>query len=226
MTKEELFAVAVPQKTASYSPVSHQILHEAVAEKILKRGWTIDNERIDTNQKGTQMFTTLGIGVGHGEQRMSVGYRNSYDKSLSVGLVSGSQIIVCSNLMFVGDVKLLRKHTSGVFNDLYYLIDEVLGETEKTFEIALEETQIFKDIPMEKRIMAEVAGRMFIQDEIINSTQLNILKKEINGSENFQEETLWDFYNHTTEALKLAHPSQAMQTYTNFHAYAKELVLR
>ena len=65
---------------------------------------------------------------------------------------------------------------------------------------------------------------MFINDNLITSTQLNIIKKEILYSENFIDPTLWSFYNHCTEALKVAHPAEVLQSHIKLHDYVLELV--
>jgi hypothetical protein len=72
---------------------------------------------------------------------------------------------------------------------------------------------------------AEFAGRMFIEDELVNSTQLSILKKEINFSENFKDENVRCFYNHVTEALKKTHPSQVMSSHLEVHKYFENSVV-
>jgi hypothetical protein len=62
---------------------------------------------------GAQMFGTLDIdtelvaGV-----RLSVGVRNSVDKSFSASLGLGTRTLVCSNLLFTGELTVTRKHTA------------------------------------------------------------------------------------------------------------------
>ena len=136
-TKEALFGVALPDTTQTYMPVPNEVLVEAIAERLDKRNMRVVSERYDSNRDLTQMFGCMSIDTGDSNQRMSIGFRNSYDKSLAVGLVAGSMVIVCSNLCFAGDIKLLRKHTSGVFNDLYALVDNVIEYAEQEYEATL-----------------------------------------------------------------------------------------
>jgi len=49
--------------------------------------------------------------------KVAIGIRNSYDKSMSSGLVVGSTVIVCDNLMFVGDIKVMREHRGKDMHD-------------------------------------------------------------------------------------------------------------
>ena len=224
LEKHDIINAALPAKTHSYTPVSNRQLLETIEEKLYKHNLPIINERFNGNGNMNQMFGVYTIGMGNGEQQMNIGFRNSYDKSLAVGLVAGATVIVCSNLMFKGDIKMLRKHTNGVFNDLSDMIEKVIGTTEIEFEEIQDDTQHMKSLPMSRQFMAETAGRMFINDSIINATQMGIIKREINFSDKFRELSKWDFYNHCTEAMKVSHPSEVMQSHIKLHNYIMEVV--
>ena len=75
---------------------------------------------------------------------------------------------------------------------------------------------------MNPQQMGELAGRMFINDNLITATQMGIIKNEIHFSEHFKNLTKWDFYNHCTEALKISHPGAVMQSHINLHQYIME----
>lgn len=49
---------------------------------------------------------SLGSGIG-----LSVGIRNSLDKSLPLGFIAGSRVFVCDNLAFRSELLVRRKHT-------------------------------------------------------------------------------------------------------------------
>jgi hypothetical protein len=222
-TLHELLMAPVPMGTGSYQPVSNFALVEMVKEGLDKKGMKILNERYSANALLTQMFAVYEIAETDGEQRLMVGFRNSYDKSLAVGLVSGSSVIVCSNLMLKGDIKILRKHTNGVFNDLSALIHQTIDISYEELESNIKTAQDLKQIEMPRHEMARAAGEMFISKNLITSDQLNIMKREINTSQNFTGETRWDFYNHLTEALKKNHPSTAMQRHIEAGNYILNL---
>jgi hypothetical protein len=222
-TLNDLLMVAVPQRTATYQPVTHFALVDMVKEAIDKRGFKIVQEDYTTNRHLTQLFAKLSIEAFDSEQRMMVGFRNSYDKSLAVGLVAGSSVIVCSNLMLKGDVKVLRKHSANVFNDLGGLITETVDVAYEELESNIGLGADLKRIEMPRVEMARVAGDMFINRNLINAEQMSIVKREINESQFFKGQTRWDFYNHLTEALKTAHPLNAMQRHIDVTDYVVNL---
>lgn len=222
-TLNDLLMAPVPVGTGSYTPVSNFALIEIVKEGLDKKGMKILSERYQANAQHTQMFAVYEIAETDGEQRLMVGFRNSYDKSLAVGLVSGSSVIVCSNLMLKGDIKVLRKHTNGVFNDLSNIVHQTIDISYEELESNIKTAQDLKQIDMSRQEMARAAGEMFISKNLITSDQLNIMKREIISSEKFTQETRWDFYNHLTEALKKSHPSSAMQRHIEAGNYVINL---
>jgi len=221
--KDALLSAALPQITNSYTPVAHAHLLDMIGEKLDRRNYKIEHEHFSSNEKNTQMFGVYRLTYGSDEHKLSIGFRNSYDKSLAVGMVAGSSVIVCSNLMFAGDIKVMRKHTSNIFNDLDNMIGETIDLAEHEYEVLEADTATMKSKPLSLTEMAEASGRMFIQHNLITPTQMNILRRELTDSEAFKEKTVWDFYNHTTEALKSSHPRDVMNRHTKVHKFMKSL---
>ena len=95
---------------------------KANLESSVLRGFEIKNNSYCLNGNSKQMFGVLtlnnpemispNLGSGHGLD-FCIGYRNSLDKSLPMDITTGSQVMVCSNLMMTGDVRMIRKHTRG-----------------------------------------------------------------------------------------------------------------
>jgi hypothetical protein len=219
LDEQALYAVELPLKTQSYTPVPHIVLTDILSEALDKRNLDVQKKRFTANDNGQQMFSVWEVGSPENGQYMNIGFRNSYDKSLAVGLCAGSTVIVCSNLMFKGDIKVMRKHTNGVFKELKDIVNTVVESAEVQFLNIVKDVEEMKLRPMDRRQMAELAGRMFIEDGILTSTQLSILKNEVYFSEHFKEATQWDFYNHCTEALKTCTPKQLMQKHIQLHNY-------
>lgn len=220
----DLFNIDLPEKTHSYQPVPHYELADTVKIACEKRRLNIVNERYTVNGKGEQFFGSFDVQSAHLNFRRSIGFRNSYDKSLAVGMCAGTTVIVCSNLMFKGDIVQMRKHTTNVFNDLNEMVENCFDVVDVEFQEIVSDSEQLKNVSMNKTEMAEIAGRLFIEDELINSTQLNIIKREILGSPLFPNETAWDFYNHITESLKVAAPRQRMTKQIEAHRKVLELV--
>jgi len=116
VNRSDLINIETPAPTVSWRPVPHIKIAELITNEAQSRGYAITSEEYGLNPAGTKMFGTLRFHPeGNPEYSRALGFRNSHDKSLAVGLCVGLSIIVCDNLMFAGsDITLSRKHTSGI----------------------------------------------------------------------------------------------------------------
>ncbi len=224
MKKEELFAVAIPAQTKTYVPISHQSLTETVAEKLDKAGLMIKDERFSQNRSGQQMFGNFIVGAGDAEMDMNIGFRNSYDKSMQVGIVAGSRVIVCSNLMFKGDFKKMAMHYGNVAQELDAMVQEAVDGLEKQFKLIKKDAKKLKMVKVDDSMIAHVLGELFYYQDILTTTQLKLIKEEIHLQTNFGKETMWDIYNHTTEVLKKSPVSSIVSDHILTHEFYMERV--
>ena len=199
----DILSCPVPASTRTYAPISHLALIDAVKEELDKRGLVVKDERYQHNRSGQQMFGHFTVNGGNSEQDLALGFRNSYDKSLLLGAVSGARVIVCSNLMFAGDVKMQKMHTPAhLASGLQFLVREVVDSLEAQFKRIQLDTQKLKDVTVNPRLIHELLGELFYSEAVVTEAQLRIVRDELKQQTNFGADTLWDVYNHTTEALK------------------------
>ena len=227
----ELGMIRVPDQTETYVPVSHQELVTRIKEAGTKHYNTSPFEtKLEVNHRGQQMFGSMTFHdgsqlTGSGMNR-SIGFRNSYDKTLPIGVCGGAQITVCSNLMFVGDIIKMRKHTQNVQDDLDVLIQKLFDDVDRRYNTALEDSQSMREIKFSDTQVGDYLGQLFVNEHILNGSQMNKAANEWFESPVFKERTLWSAYNACTEALKAAHPSNALEKYTKLHTFTEEYVLK
>src|SRR5438093_8824569 len=101
-TKADLGAVPVPEPTESYHPVPYGRFVAEVELHVPRFGLKIQSEAFALAREGNQMFGVLTCTNGHspGDYALAIGLRSSLDRSLAVGMTSGSRITVCDNLAF------------------------------------------------------------------------------------------------------------------------------
>ena len=81
-----------------------------------------------------------------------------------------------------------------------------------------------KTIEVDRKIQAELIGRMIIEEGFIESTQMNIIRRELDspthdyGAPN----SLWELYQFTTFSMKDVHPSLWMKNHINAHSFFVE----
>src|SRR5688572_13218676 len=149
-TKADLACVPVPEPTESYHPVPYGRFVEEVELHVPRFGLKVESGAFALAREGAQMFGVLTCTNGHapGDFALAIGVRNSYDRSLSVGLVAGTRVFCCDNLAFSGEVQAARKHTLHVFRDLPDLIYRMLTEVAAMKNRIAEEVEFLKARPV------------------------------------------------------------------------------
>ena len=140
-TFEDVALVEVPPATTTYRPVPHADLIRLLEDRVTKEtGLIKPNKAFGLNKEGKQLFGTLTYDMGTTEGPVvdlsafdngldieqarsnygfSIGFRNSYDKSMSLGIAVGATLFVCDNLALHGSwLTIMRKHTQNVWDDV------------------------------------------------------------------------------------------------------------
>jgi len=222
MEKEELFAVKVPMSTSTYKPVSHRDMYEQTKDLLDKSGIIVANETMQANGAGTQLITTMDIRHPESsEMGMRIAYRNSYNKTMSVGYVAGANVWICSNGMMSGELRFTRKHTGTVVSDLKDTITNTIEQLEKNFLKLHRHSERMKEIDLSTRDVSELVGRFYLEEDIITSTQLNVIKRQLEepAYSEFSDPTLWSLYNHATFAFKEAAPMNYIKQHAKLHDF-------
>jgi len=213
----------VPKKTNSYMPVRHETLRNMIEELITERGYGVVSHSVSQNKLGTQIVGNFTIERNSSNEEFcqSLSYMNSYDKTKAIQLVSGAQVFVCLNGMIVGEILSYRKHTSNVFADLYRLINQAVDGFDAYYKKTVYDVSLMKAIELTRQEESELAGRLLIDEGIINTTEINTIIRQLSKPkfEAFKAHNMWSFYNHATYSLKKAHPSRKMDALKGLHEF-------
>jgi len=213
-TKADLASVSVPDPTGSYHPVPYSRFVEDVELHVPRFGLTIQSRQFALAREGNQMFGVLTCTNGHdaGDYALAIGLRNSYDRSLSVGLVAGTRVFCCDNLAFSGEVQMHRKHTANVFRDLPDLIYRMLSQVAVVKARTDEEIAGMKVLPMSQ----ERAHHVMVEAVKANILPASRLPKVIEAWEDpcypeFEARAAWSLFNAFTEVAKGNSPRMQME---------------
>ena len=218
ITKEDLFEVPLPQRTATYEPVSHQEIIELVTDKFQNSfDMEVRQERYGVARDGRQMFGVIDF-MSEGELGPAVGVRNSYDMSMSVGIAIGATVFVCDNLALTGDISLMRKHTTNVWEDLETMVVTTVYRSQYNFNHILQDAEILSGYELTDNQAYQILGYMY-GNGVLTPRQIPIVKKEWLNPEfiDFTDRNAWSFYNACTEALKTCPPRTIMEKHINLH---------
>jgi hypothetical protein len=226
VSRHELAMIPLPKETDSYQPVPHADLVtmvETIGRDILT-GYRFDREDYGLARDGRQLFGTHTYRVpGDDHMGLTIGFRNSYDKSLSVGLAVGASVFVCDNLAFTGDLTVMRKHTSNVLTDLEDMIIATIYRCRKNYGQIASDAEFMEEQTLADDEAFQMLGLLFGRG-VLTPRQLPIVKKEwLKPSyEDFEPRNLWSFYNACTEGLKGSPPAKIMEKHIALHQLITE----
>lgn len=218
--RDELEAIPVPEATESYQPVSHFVLANTLATigQDLLRGYTLTKEQYGLARHGQQMFAIQTYSMENSEMGLSIGFRNSYDKSMAIGIAIGATVFVCDNLALTGEITVLKKHTTNVWTALEETVIATLYRSQHNFDRICKDAEVLKSRELGNNEAFRTMGLLF-GNNIITPRQLPVLKKQwLHPShEEFKPRNMWSFYNSCTEVLKSTPPLQVMEKHIKLH---------
>ena len=212
--RQELDLIQVPAQTESYIPVSHYQLTNrllTISQDILT-DFTLIGENYGIARQGNQLFAVLTFRNDEKDMGLSIAFRNSYDKSLSLGLAIGAQVFCCDNLALHGDIVVMKKHTLNVWKSLEDLAISTLYHSRKNYDKVVLDAIRLKGIPLNDRMAFELMGYLYGND-IISPRQLTVVRDEwLKPSHpEFEPRNKWSLFNAVTEALKSSPPTSVME---------------
>jgi hypothetical protein len=222
VTRAMVEAVPVPAFTRSYRPVPYataiDFLHETIATKI---GAPILSETYGLNKKGDQLFALATLDMGDAESGLSIGLRQSYNKSLALGVAVGAQVFVCDNLCFSGDAfMIVRKNTTNVWEDFKALVTaQVAGALGHHTNMQADVAKL-KATPCNERRGYSFLGVM-LGEGLLTPTQATVAFTDWTTPrhEAFAERNMWALYNAITEGLKKGAPARTIDRHADAHSF-------
>ena len=229
MPLETLNSLPSVQATPSYSPLAHhqcvEIVMEAAEKILLPNGYVFHDCYLGVKDTKDMEFARMfgALVYKHPEIEdigLSVGVRNSIDKSMSAGMVIGGQVFVCSNMMFNGDICHMRRHSGDIYKEFRDKVRLAMLDATDLFQKLLQFRTTMSSRPLEKMAKARLTGELWYRG-LITPTLATLILKEIDdpSNEEFAAATMWAYYNHVTQALKKLQPEKAMSVYTDIHHF-------
>jgi hypothetical protein len=222
-TREKLIQVSVPESTKTYKAISHEQLMDLTLNSIHKSGFDLDKEIYTASSNGqiaTGRFTINN--VNDRDMQLQIGWQNSYNKQVTLKFAIGARIYICQNGCVSGDHgSFKKKHVGEVQTFTPDAITDYIKSAADAFQRIQKERDAMKEIETNTRKKAELLGRMLIEDQFIESTQLNIIEKEIKHPTHDYgaKDSLWELYQYTTYAMKEINPRLWMDRHIDAHTF-------
>jgi len=221
----------LPNHGKTYTVISHREVIDNSHKLLNDSGFTITKEiyRSNVNANIAQGIYYIKptnpdqTTVSEEELGMMFAWTNSYDRSTRFQCSIGAYVKVCGNGMIAGDMmNYIRKHTGTANMDSKMHMADQIKSGEKYYKRLIADKDYLKTIKLTCKEQSELVGRLFIEEDLIDSQQTSMIKKEMDkpsfdyGQSNY---SAWAFYNHVTHALKKAHPRDWLNDQQNFHDF-------
>ena len=225
--REQVQAAEVPDRTETYCPIPHDALIRTVEDTLGDLNMEVVESAHGLSHEGKRYFGMMEVqskqipfGVDSPDYNTVIGLRNSHDKIISAGAACGSGVFVCDNLCFRGEVKLARKHTPNILNELPLLvrqmIENVLGVQAPLMDKRIDtyrETELTDVEAHDTMIRAVKAGAL-----IPNRLKTAITEWDTPRHAEFTDgKTGWRLFNSFTEAMKGSSPHQLIDRTMKIH---------
>lgn len=220
--REALAAVTTPASTETWFPIPHISFVEQVETALAAANMRVVEQAHSLTKEGNRYFGLLQIAncQSTGEDYSYVlGMRNSHDKSFPGGLVVGSQVFVCDNLSFSGEIRIARKHTRFIMRDLPTLTANAIGMLAEKWTLMNDRIAKYKTTEISDRD----AHDFVIRSLDVGATTLQQVPAIINEwraprhPEFAQDKTAWRLFNAFTEIGKEVSLTMLSKRTINLH---------
>lgn len=207
-TRDEVFAVPTPEKTATYVPIPYESFLVRIEKQLAVEGMKVKEERLALAKNGQRLFGLLALempAMTRAEYGCVLGLRTSYDRSFANGVCIGAAVFVCDNLSFNGEVTFERKHTAGMLRDLSWMISETVALLPKRFAAQSHTFEAYREHALSDKDAHDLAVR-FWDAGALGSIEIARLIKEWREPRHPQfaegPKTAWRLFNAATEVIK------------------------
>lgn len=150
-----VLGIPAPQSTSTYRAVAHSEIISRLHETLNMAGIEVNptDKHYSISKDGGKMFGMWMLENRNGNGiKPAIGFRNSYDKSMSIMFGAGTKVFVCDNLAFSAEWISIRKHTSGLDNDeMKGLVQDAVASVMKTTDAFLSWHLALKHIPLNQQ---------------------------------------------------------------------------
>jgi len=159
-----------------------------------------------------------GTGWEPDEFGLAVAFRNSYDKSMSIGIALGFNVFLCDNLAINGEVRMIRKHTKNVWEQVDKELVHTLYRKRPEMEIRFrEDVSLYKSTTLGIKEGYEFLG-LCAGVKVLSPTQMSVALNEwrkVGPDDQFG--TCWQLYNAVTFALKSTPVHRVLEAHQQLH---------
>jgi len=204
VARTDLGLIELPEKTRTYHPIGHDTLVNLVEDKLMDVGFRFGAEAHSLTKDGGRYFGLVELLCGQENEQhaMVIGIRNSIDKSFPASLAFGSQVFVCDNLAFTGEIKVTRKHTTNIMRDLPNLVGAAVSNTKMMKANQELRFECYQNAKIDSRTADHLMIEMLRHGAINTARVEKVVTQWDEPAHDFGGRTVWRLFNAVTEVMK------------------------
>jgi hypothetical protein len=202
---ESVYGTDTPSPEGRWFPISHKYLVEEARKNLESSGLQVKEEAHALSHDGARYFGLLDVTNGHSEEDwgLTVGLRNTHDKSYAAGVVVGNHVFVCDNLCFSGEINIARKHTRQIQRDLPGLMSRAVGMLSGLHANQTARIEAYKTREITDAIVHDAIVRAMRSRAIPNASITKVVDQwHAPAFSEFQDRNVWSLQNAFTEVSK------------------------
>ena len=194
------------ERAVSYQPIAHHKVVERTTKFLEGQGFSI-GDQVHSLARGNQHYFGL-FSVEHPnrentERGCVVGIRNSHDKTFPAGLCAGDAPFVCDNLIFTNTIKLARRHTRNILNDLDFMINRAIGKLFNFWHGQDARINAYKEVELTNAQVNDIVIRACKAGALPKSKIIDVVDQwESSDHPEFWDRNVNSLYNAFTEVYK------------------------
>jgi hypothetical protein len=220
----KMLSTALPEKTETYTPISHASVINRMRSEITNAGFIITGEDYRCSNDGQVALGTLRMNYkSDPDIELAANFTNSYNKQFAFRFNLGGLVKVCMNGMMLNNSKFgayKRVHKGAADILAEGKISDFINDADEYWKSLVEHKNEMKGILLSSTVQHDIIGELFFKKDILNTMQLNTVRKELDKPTfdyKVDTDSAWALYNHITLSLKDAHPSEWMDHQTKVH---------
>ncbi len=202
--RAELDQVDAPPPTESWFPLRHSQVLFTAERTLADAGFPITRSKLALSQDNARFFGTLDLSTPITEGvTLTVGVRNSTDKTFPIGLCAGNRVFVCDNLAFSAEIYVAKKHTRFGEQRFQEGIAAAVASLHEYQGMEARRIEQFKEQEVDEQQAAACLLHGF-EEGILTTRTLPVAIAEWRkpALDEFRPRTLWSLFNAVTAALK------------------------
>lgn len=216
ISRQEIALLDTPEaSTKTHHPVPFSDYIGLVSDSLTAADVVIKEEEYQLTHGNQRLFGAMRIAPANEESFLPgqgtdlvLGLRGSHDRIIPRGLCIGTRVIVCSNLLFEGNLLNLKtRQTTNILDRLQPMIDKVVGQIGIAASANMARINRYKDFDLKTSQAGDALLVELYRQKALNNSQFGIAVDQWVEPDFIEHKaegdwTVWNLMNAITQAYK------------------------